>query len=90
LQLGSELLSQKKGLLLLREGLFCSRSDLRANFSNGKLLRQHMCDMLEIQRMRLGREKSYKRNKAGISKSSLMPDNIPKQVLLLPLRRMQG
>jgi hypothetical protein len=44
---GSELLSQKKGLLLLREGLVYSRSDLRADFGNGKLLRQNMCDMLE-------------------------------------------
>jgi len=32
---GSELLSQKKGLLLLREGLIYSRSDLRADFSYG-------------------------------------------------------
>jgi hypothetical protein len=31
---GSKLLSQKKGLLLLREGLVYSRSDLRANFGN--------------------------------------------------------
>jgi hypothetical protein len=50
LQLGvddRELLSQKKGLLLLREGFVHSRSDLRANLGNGKLLRQHMCDVLE-------------------------------------------
>lgn len=54
----SELLSQKKCLLLLREGLIYGRSDLRADFGNGKLLRQHMCDMLETQRRRLGGEKS--------------------------------
>lgn len=57
---GSKLLSQKKRLLLLREGLIDCRSDLRANFDNGKLLCQHMCDMLETQRRRLGGEKSYK------------------------------
>ena len=33
---GSELLSQKKRLLLLQEGLVYSRSDLRANLGNGK------------------------------------------------------
>jgi hypothetical protein len=44
---GRELLSQKKRLLLLREGLVYSRSDLRANFGNRKLLRQYMCDMLK-------------------------------------------
>jgi hypothetical protein len=65
---GSELLSQKKCLLLLREGLIHSRSDFRANFGNGKLLRQHMCDMLEMQRRKLGGEKCYKRNTVGISK----------------------
>jgi hypothetical protein len=47
---GGELLSQKKSLLLLREGLVYSRSNLRADFGNGKLLRQHMCDMLDTQR----------------------------------------
>jgi hypothetical protein len=35
---GSELSSQKKGLLLLREGLVHNRSNLRVNFGNGKLL----------------------------------------------------
>ena len=73
---GSELLSQKKGLLLLREGLVSSRSDLRSNFGDGKLLCQDMCDMLETQRRRLGGEKSYKRNRAGISEL-ILPDNIP-------------
>jgi hypothetical protein len=65
---GSELLSEKKRLLLLRKGLVYSRSNLRANFGNGKLLCQDMCDMLETQRRRLGGEKSYKRNRVGISK----------------------
>jgi hypothetical protein len=74
---GSELLSQKKCLLLLREGLVYSRSNLRANFGNGKLLRQHVCDMLERQRRRLGGEKSYDRDRAGISKLFLTPDIIP-------------
>jgi len=44
---GRELLSEKKCLLLLREGLVYSRSDLRANFGNRKLLHQYMCDMLK-------------------------------------------
>ena len=65
---GSELLSQKKRLLLLREGLVYSCSDLRANFGNGKLPHQDMCDVLETQRRRLSGEKSYKRNRAGVSK----------------------
>jgi hypothetical protein len=44
---GNELSSQK-GLLLLREGLVYSRSNLRAGFGNGKLLPSViMCDMLE-------------------------------------------
>jgi hypothetical protein len=73
---GSELLSQKKCFLLLREGLVYSRSNFRADFGNGKLLRQHMRDMLETQRRRLGGEKSYKRSEARISKLLLMPDDI--------------
>jgi hypothetical protein len=35
---GSKLLSQKKCLLLLREGLVYSRGNLRANFGKEKLL----------------------------------------------------
>ncbi len=46
---GGELLAQEKRLLLLREGLVHRRGDLRADYSNGKLLCQHMCDMLEMQ-----------------------------------------
>ena len=65
---GSELLSQKRCLPWLRKRLVYSRSDLRANFGNGKPLRQYMCDMLERPRRRLGGEKSYKRYRAGISK----------------------
>ena len=58
---GSDLLSQKKRLPWLRKGLVYTCSDLRANFGNGKPLRQHMCDILEKPRRRLGGEKSYKR-----------------------------
>lgn len=36
-------------LLLLRERLVYGRSDLRANFSNGELFGQDMCDVLETQ-----------------------------------------
>jgi hypothetical protein len=86
---GSELLSQKKCLLLLREGLVYGRGNFRADFGNGKLLCQHVCDMLETQRRRPGGEKSYNRNRAGISKLFLTPDIISKKVLLL-LWRLRG
>jgi len=52
LQLGidsSKLLSEEKRLLLFRKGLVYSRSNSRANFGNGELLGQHMCDVLKTQ-----------------------------------------
>jgi hypothetical protein len=39
---GSELLSQKKHLMLLQEKLVYCRTDLRVDFGNGKLFHQHM------------------------------------------------
>jgi hypothetical protein len=52
LQLGvddRELLAQKKGLLLLREGHIHERSDLWADLGNEKLCGQRMGDVLETQ-----------------------------------------
>jgi hypothetical protein len=52
LQLGvndGKLPAQKMRLFLLREGLVYGRSDLGANFGNGELFGQHMCDVLETQ-----------------------------------------
>jgi hypothetical protein len=66
----------------------CSSALMAASCVPGKLLRQHMRNMPETGRRRLDEEKSYKRNRAGIS-GLFLPDNMLEKVLLL-LWRLRG